>query len=35
MTKYSDMLLAMVGLEAVEHQVKILEDGQLKPWTSP
>ena len=21
-------------LEAVEHQVKILEDGQLKPWAS-
>ena len=22
-------------LEAVEHQVKILEEGQLKPWTAP
>ena len=21
-------------LEAVEHQVKLLEDGQLKPWTA-
>jgi exodeoxyribonuclease VII small subunit len=22
-------------LEAVEQQVKVLEDGQFKPWTSP
>jgi exodeoxyribonuclease VII small subunit len=23
-----------VRLEAVEQQVKVLEDGELKPWTS-
>ena len=22
-------------LEAIEHQVKVLEDGELKPWTAP
>jgi len=22
-------------LDAVEHQVKVLEDGQLKPWVAP
>ena len=22
-------------LEVVEQQVKVLEDGQLKPWTGP
>ena len=27
--------LCRARLEAVEQQVKVLEDGQLKPWSSP
>lgn len=27
--------LCRTRLEAVEQQVRILEDGQLKPWTNP
>ncbi len=32
----ADLLnLCRARLEAVEQQVKVLEDGQLKPWSTP
>lgn len=32
----ADLLnLCRARLEAVEQQVKVLEDGQLKPWSAP